>query len=123
MLKISGVYEVAVRVKDLARAEAFYRNVLGLEVGVRDDTRNWLFLRAGGDAGMIVLQEDQGEWPTQHFAFTLNEADIKSAAVALREQGVDVRGPVYHEWMPSWSLYFSDPDGHELELLALIAKD
>lgn len=123
MLKISGVYEVAVRVKELARAEAFYRNVLGLDVGARDDNRNWLFLRAGGDAGMIVLQEDQGEWPTQHFAFAVSEADIKNAAAWLREHGVVVKGPVYHEWMPSWSLYFSDPDGHELELLALVAKD
>lgn len=123
MLKISGVYEVAVRVKELARAEVFYRNVLGLEVGARDDNRNWLFLRAGGDAGMVVLQEDQGEWPTQHFAFTVNEADIKAAAAMLREHGVTVKGPVYHEWMPSWSLYFSDPDGHDLELLALAAKD
>jgi catechol-2,3-dioxygenase len=123
MLKINGVYEVAVRVKELARAEAFYRNVLGLEVGIRDDNRNWLFLRAGGDAGMIVLQEDQGEWPTQHFAFTVNEADMKSAASALREQRVAVEGPVYHEWMPSWSLYFSDPDGHDLELLALATKN
>jgi lactoylglutathione lyase len=123
MLKISGVYEVAVRVKELARAEAFYRNVLGLDVGARDDNRNWLFLRAGGDAGMVVLQEDQGEWPTQHFAFTVSEADVKNAAAWLREHDVVVKGPVYHEWMPSWSLYFSDPDGDELELLALVAKD
>ena len=123
MLKISGVYEVAVRVKELARAEAFYRNILGLDVGVRDDSRNWLFLRAGGDAGMIVLQEDQGDWPTQHFAFTVDEAYIKTAAATLREKGVTVKGPVYHQWVPAWSLYFSDPDGHELELLALATKD
>lgn len=123
ILPIKGVYEVAVRVKELARAEAFYRNILGLEVGIRDDSRNWLFLRAGGDAGMIVLQEDHDDWPTQHFAFTVNEADLKSAAATLRELGVEVEGPVYHEWMPSWSLYFSDPDGHSLELLALPAKN
>src|SRR5262249_1156407 len=63
MLPIRGVYEIAVRVKDLTKAEPFYREVLGLEVGVRDEERNWLFLRAGGDAGMVVLQEDNGEWP------------------------------------------------------------
>jgi len=67
---------------------------------------------------MIVLQEDPGEWPTQHLAFTVDEADIEQAAVALREQGVAVTGPVFHEWMPAKSLYFSDPDGHELELCA-----
>jgi lactoylglutathione lyase len=120
MLPIRGLYEVAVRVKELARAENFYRNILGLEVGTRDERRNWLFLYAGGNAGMIVLQEDRTEWPTQHLAFTVAEEDIERAATMLREQGVAVKGPVYHDWMPSKSIYFADPDGHDLELLALV---
>jgi catechol-2,3-dioxygenase len=119
MLPIRGVYEIAVRVKDLSRSEPFYREVLDLEVGLRDEKRNWLFLRAGGDAGMVVLQEDKGEWPLQHFAFTLDEADIERAASMLRERGVEVEGPVFHQWMGATSLYFDDPDGNALELLAL----
>jgi lactoylglutathione lyase len=119
MLPIRGVYEVAIRVKDLAKAEPFYREVLDLEVGIRDEKRNWLFLRAGGDAGMVVLQEDKGEWPLQHFAFTVNEADIERAASLLRERGVKVEGPVFHQWMPATSLYFEDPDGNALELCAV----
>jgi lactoylglutathione lyase len=119
MLPIKGLYEIAVRVKDLERAESFYKEVLGLREGVRDDRRNWVFLYAGGDAGMVVLQEDKGEWPTQHFAFTVLEADIKRAAAMLKEKGVRVSEPVYHEWMKSVSVYFDDPDGHALELLAL----
>jgi lactoylglutathione lyase len=122
MLPIRGVYEVAVRVKDLARSETFYREVLGLEVGIRDDRRNWLFLRAGGDAGMIVLQEDRGEWPTQHLAFTIDEADLEGAVSLLRERDVKVEGPHFHEWMPATSIYFADPDGHELELCAPAKK-
>jgi len=122
MLPIRGLYEVAIRVKDLPTAESFYREVLGLQVGIRDEGRNWLFLRAGGDAGMIVLQEDKGEWPTQHFAFTIQEADIERAVGLLREKGVDVNGPHYHEWMPAKSIYFADPDGHELELCAPVKK-
>jgi catechol 2,3-dioxygenase-like lactoylglutathione lyase family enzyme len=76
MFPIRGLYEVAIRVKDLSRSEAFYRETLGLEVGIRDEKRKWLFLRAGGQAGMVVLQEDKPDWPTQHFAFTIDEADI-----------------------------------------------
>ena len=90
MLPIRGLYEVAIRVKDLPRAEAFYKGVLGLEEGIRDVRRNWLFLRAGGDAGMVVLQEDKGVWPTQHFAFTADEADMDRAASMLREKGIQV---------------------------------
>ena len=120
MVPIRGVYEVAIRVKDLPRAEAFYRNVLGLEVGARDEKRNWLFLRAGGQAGMVVLQEDKEDWPTQHFAFTVDEADIEACAALLRANDVVVDGPHTHEWMPAMSVYFSDPDGHELEFCAPI---
>lgn len=123
MLPIRGVYEVAIRVKDLAKAEPFYREVLDLEVGIRDDKRNWLFLRAGGDAGMVVLQEDKGEWPLQHFAFTVDEADIERAASMLRERGVEVEGPVFHQWMPATSLYFEDPDGNALEFCAVANTD
>jgi lactoylglutathione lyase len=119
MLPIKGLYEIAIRVKNLQRAEAFYKDVLGLEEGLRDDRRNWLFLYAGGNAGMVVLQEDNGEWPKQHFAFTVNESDLKRAAAMLKDKGVAVSEPVFHEWMNSVSVYFDDPDGHALEFLAL----
>jgi catechol-2,3-dioxygenase len=122
MLPIRGLYEVAIRVKDLPKAEVFYREILGLPMGMRDDRRNWLFLRIGGEAGMIVLQEDKGEWPLQHYAFTLDEADLERAATMLRERGVEVDGPYYHEWMPARSIYFADPDGHDLELCAPVHK-
>jgi catechol 2,3-dioxygenase-like lactoylglutathione lyase family enzyme len=118
MLPIRGIYEVAIKVKDLERAESFYREVLDLEIGIRDENRNWLFLRTGGDRGMIVLQEDKGEFPAQHFAFTVDETDIEQAARLLRERGVEVGEVVFHEWMPAKSVYFDDPDGNALELCA-----
>ena len=121
MLPIRGIYEVAIRVKDLAKAEPFYLEVLDLEIGIRDSKRNWLFLRAGGEAGMIVLQEDKTDWPLQHFAFTVDEADIERAAEMLRARGVKVEGPVIHQWMPAKSIYFRDPDGHDLELCAPVS--
>ena len=67
MIRIRGVYEVALPVRELARAEKFYREVLGLEVGLRDEGRNWLFLRAGRH-GMVVLQENPDGRTRQHFA-------------------------------------------------------
>ena len=121
MLPLRGVYEVAIKVRDLARAEDFYCGVLGLTAGIRDDARRRVFLRAGGQAGMVVLIEDKGEWPAQHLAFTIDAADIDAAAAALRRAGVGVEGPVTHDWMPAKSAYFSDPDGHELELCAPLA--
>lgn len=122
MIPIRGLYEVAIRVKDLSKSEAFYREILGLEVGIRDEGRNMLFLRVGGQAGMVVLQEDKGAFPTQHFAFRVEDADIEAATAALKKRGVDVTAPVFHKWMPARSVYFSDPDGHDLELCAPMQK-
>jgi len=117
MEAIRGVYEVAIKVRDLERAEAFYRDVLQLKDGLRDEQRRWNFLRAG--AGMLVLQEDaDGAWPAQHFAFTVGEADLDAAAQLLHECGVATQGPITHDWIPAKSLYFNDPDGHELEFCA-----
>jgi hypothetical protein len=62
---------------------------------------------------MIVLQEQAGEFPSHHFAFTATGSDLQQAVTVLRECGVPTRGPVFHGWMPGTS-----PDGHELELFA-----
>jgi catechol-2,3-dioxygenase len=117
-MPIRGLYEIAIPVRRLPPAEAFYRDVLGLEVGLRDERRKWLFMRAGDGAGMVVLQEQAGELPTYHFAFAVDEADLERAAGVLRECGVPTTGPIFHAWIPGASLYFSDPDGHDLELFA-----
>ncbi len=118
MTEITGVYEVAIRVRELERAESFYREVLGLAEGLRDEERRWLFLRAGGSAGMVVLQEDPGPWPAQHLAFRADAEALGAATERLRARGVEVEGPVVHDWIPAVSIYFRDPDGHELELCA-----
>jgi lactoylglutathione lyase len=89
-----------------------------LQVAIHDPKRPMLFLRVGADAGMLVLQEDPGAFPKIHFAFTIADTDIARAATVLRERGLAVKGPAFHEWMPARSVYFADPDGHDLELCA-----
>ena len=123
MIPIRGVYEVAIRVSDLSRSEAFYCKTLGLKVGLRDEQRNWLFLRTGDSSGMIVLQEDPDSWPSQHLAFKVHESEIEQSTKKLREKGIEVEGPVLHDWIPAKSVYFEDPDGHALELCAVLPED
>ena len=118
MSVIRGLYEVVVRVSDLARAERFYHEVLGLELGLQDPARPMSFWRVAGGEGMLVLQQHDGDWPKQHFAFRVDESDLEPAKQRLEEQGVSTRGPIHHAWMPAKSLYFEDPDGHELEFCA-----
>ncbi len=71
---------------------------------------------------MIVLQEDCGTWPAQHLAFMVGESEIEQAAQQLRNNGVVVEGPILHDWIPARSVYFEDPDGHALELCAVIPE-
>ncbi len=93
MKAIRGVFEVAIKVKNLERSEEFYLGILGLQEGFRDERRRWNFLRVSGSAGMVVLQEDTGDWPLQHFAFTTEESDIDPAAAELERKGVKTAGP------------------------------
>lgn len=122
MLPLRGLYEIAIKVKDLPTAEAFYKSVLDLEEGIRDEQRKWLFLRTRGNTCMVVLQEEKGEWPKQHFAFAVEEADLERSASLLRERGVEVTEPVFHAWIPARSIYFADPDGNDLELCAEVKR-
>ncbi len=118
MLPIRGLYEIAIPVKTLERAEAFYLGVLGFEVGLRDTRRRWLFLRTANHAGMVVLQEQERDFPSLHFAFEVDDGDLERAADILSGRGVSTGGPVFHDWIPGRSLYFHDTEGHELELFA-----
>ncbi len=118
-MKINGVFEVALKVKDLEVAAKFYQEVLGFEPGLRDERRRWLFLWVGGNAGMVVLQEDKGTWPQQHFAFGVDESELGRLKESLERRGMNVLGPVAQDWMNALSLYFTDPDGHDLEFCAV----
>ena len=64
------------------------------------------------------LQETADAFPKVHFALTVDEPELERAAKILAEHGVETSGPIHHEWMNAKSLYFSDPDGHDLELCA-----
>ena len=118
MVEIKGVFEIAIRVRDLEKSEAFYCEVLGLQSGLREEDRRWHFLWAGDRGGMVVLQEDRGDWPLQHFAFSVPPDELDKAIANLRERGVTVSDPVTHDWMPARSAYFVDPDGNQLEFCA-----
>ena len=118
-MKINGLFEVALEVRNLEKSAKFYQEVLGFKKGLCDDKRRWLFLWVGDNSGMIVLQEDSGSWPRQHFAFRVDEAELNGLKQFLESSNVAVSGPVSLDWMNAVSLYFSDPDGHDLELCAI----
>lgn len=118
-MKIESLFEVAFKVNDLEVSSKFYQDVLGFKKGYYDETRRWLFLWVGNRSGMVVLQEDKGNWPRQHFAFRVDETELDGLKDYLESQNIVMQGPVLLDWMNAISVYFSDPDGHDLEFCAM----
>ena len=111
-------------VSDLNRAEQFYTEVLGLAVAQRFGGHQVL-LRCGQQ--MLALFErpdlppritDRIENPLGkgHHAFKVKLADLQTAQALFQTKGVPTYGPI--DWGDHDCLYFLDPDGNLLEIVA-----
>jgi catechol 2,3-dioxygenase len=114
------VGHVHLKVSDLDRSEAFYREALGLEVTERVGG-SFVFMSFGGAHHHLALQGHSGAPPANpeavglyHFAVEVpDESELGRAADRLRDTEVDFAA-VDHGI--SKSLYFSDPDGNGVEV-------
>jgi len=129
MPKLAGVIETALYVDDLARAIAFYRDILGL-AALNQDTRFAAF-DVGGRSVLLLFKRGatletvhlpggtipphDGHGPL-HIAFAVTADELQAWEARLGEQGVAI------EARTAWprgghSIYFRDPDDHLLELV------
>jgi catechol 2,3-dioxygenase-like lactoylglutathione lyase family enzyme len=126
---ITGLFETHITVAALDRAMEFYGNVLGLELGVREEARRVAFYWIGGwGRALLGLWETRGSGPIapQHFAFEVGVANLDQTLTAVKAEGIVLRNffgevtdvPSVFAWIPAASIYFQDPDGHSLEFLA-----
>ena len=115
-LKVTGIDHVVLHVKDLARAKKFYVDFLGMSV---EHERSWqLFLKCGSQ-GVALFEADDGEKihggsEMNHMALRLKSGDYEKVKALLEAEGIKVNG---RRGDPR-CIYFSDPDGHRLQLLA-----
>lgn len=126
---LDGVIETALYVADLARARAFYADVLGctpmldtprlLALSVAGRSVLLLFQRGATDAALPTpggLVPGHGSSGVQHLAFAVAADALPGWTARLAAAGVAVESRV--RWPRGGeSLYVRDPDGHSVELV------
>ena len=121
---------VVLRVKDMERAVAFYREVLGCTVEKRRDDLGLVHMRAG--ASLIDLVSPDGPLGRQggalpgaegrnldHLCLRIEPFDEAGIRALMARHGVAIHGEVHHNFGAEGngpSIYFSDPDGNTVEL-------
>src|SRR5438105_3471593 len=132
MKRTMHLYETHLPVKDTEVSSRFYVDVVGLEYAHRDLTRDVVFLWIGSKKrSMLGLWGPTTPWGQSHrchFAVNVALPDLRAAGSRLSTLGVvtrDFSGKITTEpsvigWMPSAQIYFSDPDGHAVEYIALL---
>lgn len=120
---------VALNVTDVARSQAFYEKVLGLQEQGRskDPARPWVFLGRDGTLVLTLFQQSSGDFSTatpglHHLSFQVDDVDqVRAAEQIVHELGA----PVFHDGLvahaegaDSGGLFFADPDGIRLEIFA-----
>jgi len=116
-----GVDHVSFPVRDLARALAFYRDLLGLETIPRPDFGvDGAWLGAGNAQIHLIVTPDGMEVDrpppslnpaASHLAFAVD--DYEATLARLREHGLEVLST-----SPQMGqMWVRDPDGHVIELI------
>ena len=129
-----GFYELFLPVTDVDRAVRFYVEKLGFQEGWRQNSSSALLLYDDhGTRSMLGLTQVAAVERCHHISFRVLEKDVDRMLSYLAERGIEsvnpsraqtegpMRDPIVHGWMPAASVYFKDPDGHLLELIADLA--
>lgn len=121
-MKLSHLDHVALRVRDLERSAAWYERVLGMKRFQPPEWQPYPIFMLLDDFGIAlfpvepqnVQEKPRGTGPEgDHYAFRSRPEDFQEAMNHFRQLGIPFtyKHHVYFE-----SIYFYDPDGHELEI-------
>jgi len=110
----TGIDHVVLHVSDLERSIAFYTGILGMTE--HHGGSGYMFLRCGNQViGLFEVghgQEVKSGPELNHMAFNQSTGSYEEVKAVLKSHGIDVRG---RRGDPR-CIYFSDPDGHQLQL-------
>jgi methylmalonyl-CoA/ethylmalonyl-CoA epimerase len=122
VVKLDEIGQVAITVKDLAKAKAFYKDVLGLTFLF--DAGTMVFFQCGTVRLLLGLPEGKVEDAPANTGTILyfKVANLKGTFEALKGAGVEfVQEPNMVARMPDhelWLAAFKDPEGNVVELMS-----
>jgi catechol 2,3-dioxygenase len=125
---VRGLGEIALRVKNLDAMQKFYEEVLGLPLMTR--VPNCAFFKIadgyGGHTQVLALFDrsnspgyrgtDAASSTIDHIAFEILLSDFENELKRLRALGLEVE-TAEHAWVHWRSLYVTDPEGNQVELV------
>ena len=126
-LQLTGINHFALNVSNMDRALKFYTEILGFPVLMRTQTQAGL-QHVEVDAGNVAIalfempeldleaaHKTMTEDGYLHFAFSAPYDRLETILQALKDSGVEMDGEP-RDWGEGVSIYFHDPDGHQLEI-------
>src|SRR5262249_37877977 len=119
MFKPLGIDHVVLRVRDQARSQRFYEDVLGCTLAKFNERISLIHLRFGEALIDLLPATEAGAGRPGHFCLPIHCDDLKAVAKELREKAVALEGDVvqrFGAFGDGPSLYLRDPDGHMIEL-------
>ena len=126
MIRLTKIGHVLLRVVDLERSKAFYRDILGFKIAEEDPGHGRdVFMTLGEDFHTLDLVQhsspEDAQRPsrtqigTGHIAFQVASYEaLRDAYCTLLEHGVEIERAIDH--VNQRSIYFADPDGNRLEI-------
>ncbi len=131
MIHIQGVDHVAINVRDIDKAVAFYTKVIGLKITEREPSKPGIeYFLDCGPALIGIIQaknfdnkhafENEG-LGANHFSFRIHANDFDAMVKHLESHHVKIEFAKKRE--KSWSLYFYDLDDNKLEITSWPIED
>ena len=120
-MNLQAIDHVALSVGDVQRSAQWYIDVLGFERQRGDVWGDYPVFVGKNDAAIALFpirkKEDSGSTPAAtrvlHFAFRADRKNFLSAQEELKSRGIEFE---FQDHQISHSIYFDDPDGHEIEI-------
>jgi methylmalonyl-CoA/ethylmalonyl-CoA epimerase len=122
---LSRIGQIAIPVKNLAAAVAFYRDTLGMRL-LFEAPPGLAFFDCGGIRLMLSLPEGPADVDRMASVLYYVVGDIQAAAATLKSRGVAFEGePHIVAKLPHadlWMAFFRDPERNMLALMSEVAR-